>query len=289
VPHVALLVSPTSGKGRSPVAAAHLLELLPGARVLVSTDRDDALKQAALAVQQGLDVLVAVGGDGTAHLALQAVAGTSTALALVPTGTGNDLAVHLGVPTSVEDTAAAILAGDTTAVDAVQVGDGWFACVLGTGFDAAVNERANAMRWPKGRRKYDLATVLELRTYRPQDLVLTLDGVRHDASVMLVALGNARSYGGGMRVCPDADLADGLLDVVVVGPLTRRRFLQLFPRVFKGTHISDPSVQVHRAREVVLEGPPLAVYADGEAFGHLPLTCRVVPGALRVVGARLGT
>jgi diacylglycerol kinase (ATP) len=289
VPRVAVLVGPKAGKGRSPQAAARLLELVPGAWVLDAGSRDDALKQSALAVQQGLDVLVAIGGDGTAHLALQAVAGTATALAIVPTGSGNDLAVHLGVPTTVERTAAAILAGDATAVDAVQVGEGWFACVLGTGFDAAVNERANAMCWPKGRRKYDLATVLELRTYRPQDLVLTLDGVRHDVSVMLVALGNARSYGGGMRVCPGADLTDGLLDVVVVGPLSRRRFLRLFPRVFKGTHVSDPSVQVHRAREVLLEGPPLAVYADGEAFGHLPLTCRVVPGALRVVGARPGT
>jgi diacylglycerol kinase (ATP) len=288
VPRVALLVGPTSGKGRSAQAAARFVELVPGACLLETGGREDALRQAALAVERGLEVLVAVGGDGTVHLALQAVAGTTTALAIVPTGTGNDLAVHLGVPTAVEATAAAVLAGGTTAVDAVRVGDGWFACVLGTGFDAAVNERANAMRWPRGRRKYDLATLLELRTYRPQDLVLTLDGVRLDASVMLVALGNARSYGGGMRVCPGADLTDGLLDVVVVAPLSRRRFLQLFPRVFRGTHVTHPSVQVHRAREVVLEGPALAVYADGEAFGHLPLTCRVVPRALRVVGARPG-
>jgi YegS/Rv2252/BmrU family lipid kinase len=289
VPSVALLVGPTSGTGGSAAAAARLLELVPGAWVLEARTRADAVTQAERAVDEGLDVLVAVGGDGTVHLALQAVAGSGTALAIVPTGTGNDLAVHLGVPTTPEGCAAAVLAGDVAAVDAVQVGEGWFACVLGTGFDAAVNERANAMRWPKGRRKYDLATVLELRTYRPQDLVLTLDGVRLEASVMLVALGNARSYGGGMRVCPGADLTDGLLDVVVVGPLSRRRFLRLFPRVFKGTHVTDPAVQVHRAREVVLEGPPLAVYADGEAFGHLPMTCRVVPGALRAVGARPGT
>ncbi|MGB8652310.1 MAG: YegS/Rv2252/BmrU family lipid kinase [Mycobacteriales bacterium] len=285
---VAVLVGPVSGKGRGPAAAAELRERLPQARVLGGDSREAALQQAREAVADGLDVLVAVGGDGTAHLALQAVAGTSTALAVVPTGTGNDLAHALGVPTEAADTAAAVLAGDVTAVDAVRVDDRWFACVLGTGFDAAVNERANRMRWPRGRRRYDVATVLELRTYRPRRVVLTLDGERHEEHVMLVALGNARSYGGGMRVCPDADLTDGLLDVVVVGPLSRRRFLALFPRVFKGTHVQDSAVTVHRAREVVLEGDPLAVYADGEPFGHLPLTARVVPGALRVIGARPG-
>lgn len=286
MPRVALLVGPTSGRGRGPAVATDLLRLLPGARVLDGTSRDHALSLAREAVADGLDVLVAVGGDGTVHLAVQAVAGTSTALAVVPTGTGNDLAIALGVPTDAAATARAILTDDVATVDAVRVGQGWFACVLGTGFDAAVNERANRMRWPRGRRRYDLATLLELRTYQAQQVALTLDGVRHESRVMLVAVGNARSYGGGLRICPDADLQDGLLDVVVVGPLSRRRLVWLFPRLFKGTHVADSSVTVHRASEVVLDGPALPVYADGEPFGHLPLTCRVVPGALRVVGAR---
>jgi diacylglycerol kinase (ATP) len=282
----ALLVGPASGKGRGPAEAAAFLRLVPDAHVLGGDTREDALDRARAAVAAGLDALVAVGGDGTVHLALQAVAGTSTALAILPTGTGNDLATCLGVPTSGTALAEALLAGDSTAVDAVRVGDGWFGCILGTGFDAAVNERANRMRWPRGRRRYDIATLLELRTFRPQPVVLTLDGQRLERSVMLVALGNARSYGGGMRMCPGASLTDGLLDVVVVNPLTRRRLIALFPRLFKGTHVSDPAVEVHRARTVVLEGAPIAVYADGEPFGHLPLTCEVVAGALTVVGAR---
>lgn len=283
------MVGPSSGKGRGPVESRALQELLPRAVVLGGASREEALQRARQAVADGLDVLVAVGGDGTAHLALQAVAGTTTALAILPTGTGNDLATSLGVPTTAAATAQAVLAGDSTAVDAVRFGSSWFACILGTGFDAAVNERANRMRWPRGRRKYDLAILLELGTFRPQHLTLTLDGRREEHDVMLVALGNAQSYGGGMRMCPDADLTDGLLDVVVVGPLSRRRLVRLFPRLFKGTHVQDASVTVRRAREVVLEGPPLAVYADGEPVGRLPLTCRVEPGALRVIGARLGT
>ena len=278
------MVGPTSGKGRGATEAAAFQRLVPTAELLGGTSREDALARARQAVADGLDVLVAVGGDGTAHLALQAVAGTSTALAVLPTGTGNDLATCLGVPTTADGLAAAL--DDRTPVDAVRVGDAWFGCILGTGFDAMVNERANRMSWPRGRRRYDIATLLELRTFRPQTVVLTLDGQRLERSVMLVALGNARSYGGGMRMCPDADLADGLLDVVVVGPLARRRLVALFPRLFTGTHVHDRSVEVFRAREVVLEGSPLPVYADGEPFGHLPLTCTVVPGAVSVVGAR---
>ena len=285
---VAVLAGPSSGSGRAPAAARELLDLLPGAVLLGGDDRDDAQRRAHEAVARGLDVLVAVGGDGTAHLAVQAVAGTATALAVLPTGTGNDLATCLGVPGTVEGTAAAVRAGGAVEVDAVQVGERWFACVLGTGFDAAVNERANALRWPRGRRRYDVATLLELRTFRPQPVRVTVDGLVTDTDVVLVALGNAPSYGGGLRICPGADVRDGLLDVVVVGPLTRRRLLALFPRLFRGTHVTDPAVTVLRGREVTLEGADLAVYADGEPFGRLPLTATVVPGALRVLGSVVG-
>ncbi len=282
---VALLVGPSSGSGAGPLAAARLQDQVPGATVQQAGSRDEAQDRAREAVADGLETLVAIGGDGTVHLAVQAVAGTATQLAVVPTGTGNDLAKALGVPTSVEDTVRA-LDGPPVAIDAVRVGERWFACVLGTGFDAAVNERANLMSWPRGRRRYDLATVLELRTFTPKPVTVTVDGVSSDHAVMLVALGNGPSYGGGLRICPGADLQDGLLDVVVVGALTRRRLLKLFPRLFKGTHVSDHSVTVLRGREVTLTGGDLAVYADGEEFGRLPLTATVVPGALKVLGAQ---
>ena len=251
----------------------------------------DALRLCREAVAGGVDGLVAVGGDGMAHLALQACAGTTTGLAIVPTGTGNDLAVALDLPLRDPATSAdLIVSAPTRQVDAVRAGEEWFACVLGVGFDGAVNDRANRMRWPRGRRRYDLAVVLELRTYRAGRFHLSLDGVPHDVEAMLVALGNAPSYGGGMRVCPDADLTDGLLDVVVVGPMSRTRFLRLFPSVFRGTHVRDPAVTVHRAREVTIasdEGH--TPYADGETLGSLPLTCRVEPGALRVLGSPVPT
>ena len=292
---IALVVNPTSGRGQAAVAAdltqARLASAGHSTERLQGTSGADAERLCREAVADGVDVLVAVGGDGMVHLALQACAGTATALGIVPTGTGNDLARALSLPLGDPAASAELLvSGSRKQVDAVRCGDRWWACVLGAGFDGAVNDRANTMRWPRGRRRYDIAVVAELRTYRPTRFVLELDGMRSEVDAMLVALGNAPSYGGGMKVCPGARIDDGLLDVVVVGPLLRRRFLRLFPRVFKGTHVTDPSVTVHRAREVRLDGPPTAsAYADGERIGALPLLSTVVPGALRVIGVPAGT
>ena len=288
-----LVVNPTSGKGRAAAAAdiATAGQTAAGHTVdrLVGVDGADAERLCRVAVANNVDALVAVGGDGMAHLALQACADTATALGIIPTGTGNDLATALGLPMGDPAKSTALLVqGAVRTIDAVQCGDAWWACVLGTGFDAAVNDRANRMRWPRGRRRYDLAILAELRSYRPGHFVLDIDGMREEVDAMLVALGNAPSYGGGMKVCPGAALDDGLLDVVVVGPLTRRRFLRLFPRVFAGTHVTDPSVTVYRGREVRLDGTATA-YADGEPMGRLPLTSTVQPGALRVIGVPAAT
>jgi diacylglycerol kinase (ATP) len=291
----AVVVNPTSGKGRAAAAAEVATTGLSAAghsvERLVGVDGPDAERLCREAVANGVDAIVAVGGDGMAHLALQACAGTAASLGIIPTGTGNDLANALRLPVADPAASTALLAGGAIrTIDAVRCGDRWWACVLGTGFDGAVNDRANRMRWPRGRRRYDIAVVAELRTYRAGRFVLDIDGMRAEVDAMLVAIGNAPSYGGGMRVCPNATLDDGLLDVVVVGPLSRRRFLRLFPQVFKGTHIADSSVTVYRGKQVRLDGPPTATaYADGERMGTLPLTNTVQPGALRVIGAPAGT
>ncbi|MDT7571780.1 MAG: diacylglycerol kinase [Actinomycetota bacterium] len=291
----ALVVNPTSGKGRAAAAAAVVQDRLAAAghdvERLQGSDGADALRLCRAAVVNGVDAVVAVGGDGMAHLALQACAGTTTALGIVPTGTGNDLARALRLPLGEPSTSADLLVdGVTRSVDAVRSGDIWWACVLGTGFDAAVNDRANRMTWPRGRRRYDIAVVTELRTYRAGRFVLHLDGARSEVDAMLIAIGNAPSYGGGMKVCPDALVDDGQLDVVVVGPMSRLRFLRLFPRVFAGTHVDVDVVSVQRAREVRVEGPVgTNAYADGEPVGPLPLTATVQPGALRVIGVPPGT
>jgi diacylglycerol kinase (ATP) len=289
---VALLVNPTAGKGRAVGIVADVVERLRAGRadvaILIGRDVEHAKTLARTAIEDGVDAVVALGGDGMVHLALNVVAGTSTPLGIVPAGTGNDLAHHLGLPTKDPVAAAGVIAdklngGAQRPMDAVRVGDRWFGCVLGAGFDSRVNDRANRMTWPRGRRRYDLAMLAELRVFKPLPFVLELDGERLETDAMLVALGNARSYGAGMKVCPDASLDDGLLDVTIIGPLSKPQFLKTFPRVFKGTHVSHPAVTCRKAKVVSLSSPGVTAYADGEFLADLPITCETVPGAVQVL------
>ncbi|MGL5909534.1 MAG: sphingosine kinase, partial [Phycicoccus sp.] len=155
--------------------------------------------------------------------------------------------------------------------------------VLAAGFDAVVNERANRWRRPRGPLRYHLATVRELPVFRPIPYVLVLDGRRFETEAMLVAVGNGPSYGGGMRVTPDASFDDGLLDVLVAHRISAFELLRVFPRVFRGSHVTHPAVEIVRARSVQLQAVGIVAYADGERLGPLPLTVEVVPDALGVL------
>jgi diacylglycerol kinase (ATP) len=222
------------------------------------------------------------------HLALNVVAGGSTPLGIIPAGTGNDLAATLQLPTKDPTAAADVLMSKLNGtgarpMDAVRVGERWFGCVLGAGFDSRVNDRANRMSWPRGRMRYNLAMVAELRVFRPLPFVLELDGERWETEAMLVAVGNAKSYGAGMKVTPDAEIDDGVVDVQVLGPVSKPEFLKTFPKVFKGTHVSHPAVTIRRAKVVSLSSPGVTAYADGEYLADLPIVCETVPGAVQIL------
>ncbi len=289
--NLALLVNPTAGKGRAAKVVAAVTERLRAAgsnvAILVGKDAVDAQALARQAMTDGVDAVVALGGDGMVHLALNVVAGTSTPLGIIPAGTGNDLANTLQLPTKDPVAAAGVLAERLAAggrpMDAVRVGDKWFGCVLGAGFDSRVNDRANRMSWPRGRMRYNLAILGELRVFKPLPFVLELDGERWETEAMLVAVGNAKSYGAGMKVTPDAVVDDGLVDVQVLGPVSKPEFLKTFPKVFKGTHVHHPKVTIRRAKVVSLSSPGVTAYADGEYLADLPITCETVPGAVRIL------
>ena len=239
------------------------------------------------------DALIVVGGDGMANLGTTLVAGSDVPLGIVACGTGNDLARGLGLPVNDIDAAVGVtlraLLDGARVIDAVTVtpADGtrrWFAGVLSAGFDAAVNERANRLRFPRGRSRYVLALLIELVRLRPRIYRLVLDGEVVETRALLVSVGNNVSIGGGMRVTPDALLDDGLLDVMIVRPLSRLAFLRIFPRVFAGTHLSDPRVSIVRAKTVRIETDGTVVaYADGERMGALPAVIEVHPRVLRVL------
>ncbi|GAA5121839.1 diacylglycerol kinase [Alloalcanivorax gelatiniphagus] len=289
---IALLTNPTSGRGRGArhrdVALARLRESGFVVRNLAGRDADEAADLARGCVADGVEALVLCGGDGLVHLGVQAVAGTGVPLGLIPSGTGNDFARYLGLPRT--DPAAAadrVIASRRRTIDLARSGDRWFATVLAAGFDAIVNERANTMTWPHGQMRYNLATLAELRTFRPIPYVLQLDGdhgtetVEHEA--MLVAVGNGPSFGGGLRITEGALLDDGLLDVVVITRMSKTKLVRSYPRLFTG-RIDGVAEYVHRrVRRVTVAAPGIVSYADGERFGPLPLTIECVPGALEVL------
>jgi len=294
---VAVLRNPAAGRGRHAKAVSGALAALTGAdRAVEFLDAgtvDAARAACRAAVDGGVDALVAVGGDGTVHVGLQAVAGTGVRFGVIPAGTGNDFAAGVGLP--VDPVAAgrviseSLTAGHARAIDLGHISgpDGfqrWFGAVLGAGFDALVNERANAMTWPKGRRRYDFAIFAELVGLRPRRYRLTLDGEQMEQDAVLVAVGNTPAYGGGMKMCPAADPTDGLLDVVVAGPISRLTLLRLQPKVYQGTHVSHPAVASYRARTVGIEAAGITAYADGERTCPLPITVTARPAALRLLG-----
>lgn len=293
---LAVAINPTAsfGRGRAtgPVVVRALRDAGHEVVELTAADADALERDVRTAIETGVDALVVVGGDGMVNLGVQVVAGTPLPLGLVPSGTGNDTARALGVPH--DDPPAAIrrllaaLDREPRVVDAALTRtpgapDRWFGNVLSAGFDAIVNERANAMRWPRGRHRYTRALLAELVRLRPRRYLLELDGERLERDAVLICAANGVSLGGGMRVTPAALLDDGLLDVMVVAPLSRLQFLRIFPRVFAGEHVTDPHVEIRRARRIRVDADDIVAYGDGERFGPLPVEIECVPGALRVL------
>ncbi|WP_109588737.1 diacylglycerol kinase family protein [Actinoplanes xinjiangensis] len=293
---IAVLANPSAGRGRHRGLLPGVVEALGTAghdvRILTAGSGIEAEEACRAAVGDGAAAVVAVGGDGTVHRALQSVAGRPVGFGVVPAGTGNDFASAVGVPDdpmkAAEGIAVALRDGRDHRFDLARTSGAhgerrWFGAVLAAGFDALVNERANRMRRPAGPRRYDLAILLELVRLRARSYTVTLDGAEHTFAAEIVAVGNCASYGGGMRMLPDADPADGLLDVVFAAPLGRLDLMRLKPRLRRGTHVRDPRVTVLRAREVRIAAEGIVAYADGERLGPLPVEVSCVPGAVRLL------
>ncbi|MEO9323876.1 diacylglycerol kinase family protein [Nocardioides sp. C4-1] len=288
---IALLINPTAGKGRAAGVRDVVLPRLEVAghvRCLVGADAAESLELARSAVADGVDALVVVGGDGMVNLALQVLAGSGVPLGVVPAGTGNDVARYVGLhrrdPMAAADRIVkALTTGERRTFDLARTQGRYYATVMAAGFDAIVNERANALTWPKGQARYHLATLLELRTFTPRPYVLELDDHTLTTEAMLVAVGNGPSFGGGLRIAEGASLDDGLLDVVVITPISKPELVRTYPKLFHGTHTTHRAYERHQVRRVTVAAPGIVGYADGERFGTLPLTIESVPAAVEVL------
>ncbi|TCC34572.1 YegS/Rv2252/BmrU family lipid kinase [Kribbella capetownensis] len=286
---IALVVNPTSGRGLGARVAPVVRERLAAAGITVdvhaTTCAEDVGRISAEVVASGADAVALIGGDGTVHLGAQVLAKSGMPFGVIPAGTGNDFARGIGVP--LKDPAAAadlIVAGKTRAIDLAVAKDEFITTVVAGGFDSLVNKRANAMSWPKGNSRYTVATLAELRTFKPLEYVVTVDDEVIETKAMLVAVGTGPTYGGGLQICAGAEIDDGLLDVTIIQPVSRFTLLQMFPKLSKGTHVGHPMMRTARGRSVRLESPGITAYADGEVLGPLPVDIGIAPGALTVFG-----
>lgn len=282
----ALVINPVSGQGQGTTVGTYVAGFLNQHKV----DFTIVTGNSSIAITDHLEIfieknpncagVIAVGGDGLMHIILQSVVPSQIPFALIPAGTGNDFVRTLGWDLEAVDVLLnRIITTKPSPIDLGLVDGEWFGAILSTGFDSIVNEKANTMQWPKGPMKYNAAIAIELPRFKPRHYEITLDDRTISTEAMLIAVANGRSYGGGMLVCPNAKLNDGLFDVMVLHPVSKIEFMKVFPRVFAGTHVSHPAVEIVRSKNVTIESKAVA-YADGERIGQLPIAAECIHDAV---------
>ena len=297
-----IIVNPTAGAGRAARLVPWLrdrLSIRPDVRLHVTTRRGEAEEIAGAAGAGGSDRVVAVGGDGTVQEVVNGLCGGSgtTQLGIVPVGSGNDLARSLGLPRDPGEAWGVAIGRSTRRIDVGLATNGegrqrWFASAGGTGFDAQVVAVMSQRRgWAASRAGYLATAIAELRRLRNRPVNVRLDGGPPIAGpTFMVAFANGAFYGGGMRIAPDAAVDDGLLDVCLVGDMTRLVALGQVPHLYRGTHVGHRLISMFRVARIEVDGDPtVRVHLDGEPFGRLPLSVTVEPGRLAVAapnGAR---
>jgi diacylglycerol kinase (ATP) len=277
-------INPTSGQGRGARLASEVVGFLKGEKIehiAISGISADDLKERIenFLKSNHITGILSVGGDGLAHLILQIAVPAHIPFAIIPAGTGNDIVRTLGWSLDhLEPYLKRVISESPQPIDLGNVDSEWFAAILSTGFDSVVNERANRLSWPSGPQRYNVAIALELPKFRAIHYRLELDNETIETEAMLIAIGNGRSYGGGMFVCPSARIDDGLFDVMILKPVSKIEFLKVFPKVYSGSHIHHPQVEIVRSAKVRLTANAVA-YADGERIGPAPISAECVRAA----------
>ncbi len=277
-------INPSSGHGKGSTFGKRVTDYLSSKEVSYRVFSAQSASQLRNEIESSLDSqryqgIISVGGDGLAHLILQLAVPRSIPFAIIPAGTGNDIVRTLGWSlTDIDGYLDQVISTKARPIDLGNVDSEWFAAILSTGFDSVVNERANSLKWPKGPQRYNAAIALELPKFQPIQYEITIDSSTLTTEAMLIAVGNGRSYGGGMLVCPQAQINDGLFDVMILEPVTKVEFLKVFPKVFSGSHISHPAVKTFRTQKVSIVADAVA-YADGERIGLAPVSAECIAAA----------
>ncbi len=282
-----LLVNPASAGGKTLKLLPAIEQALDARRVVFRVQRTRGLEhgaeQALLAIEAG-ELPVAVSGDGLVGAIGGAMAGAETPLGILPGGRGNDLARVLGIPDDPEQAVATLFSGHSRRIDVGEANGKRFLGIVSIGFDSECNRRANEVKLIRSNLVYVYSLFRTLASWRPARFTIRVDDERTRFTGYSVSVANNSTFGGGMRIAPDADLEDGLFDIIAIGEVGKLRFLANLPKVFKGTHVNGDEVRVFRAPHLELSASkPFPVYADGEHLTDLPASLRVLPRALSVL------
>ena len=284
---LALLVNPAASGGAAikvaDAAAAALSELGADLEVVNTESADHARSAARDSVRSGRAV-AAVGGDGFIGCLAGAISDADGVLAIIPAGRGNDLARVLGVPSDPEAAARLAATGSERPIDVAEANGRPFVGIASLGFDSDANRIANDAKLVRGNLVYFYAALRALAAWRDATFTVEIDGRRERTTGYSVAVANSKAYGGGMYLVPHAELDDGRLEVMFTGSNSKLHFLRTMPKVFKGTHVNDPSVRFLSGERITIDADrPFTVYADGDPIAELPVEIRIRPRPLRVV------
>ncbi|HEX2087205.1 MAG TPA: diacylglycerol kinase family protein [Solirubrobacteraceae bacterium] len=283
-----LIVNPKAGGGRTakalPAVERALADHDLDYRVELTLSLEHAVELAHEAAESG-EVAVSYGGDGLAGAVAHALRGTGGVLGVLPGGRGNDFARKLGIPTEPLPAAEILAHAEPRTVDVAEVDGRTYLGIASFGFDSDCQDLANATRVVRGQLVYVYSALRTLARWKPAELSYAADGGEtRTFSGYAVAACNSGIFGGGMALAPEASLEDGLLDVLLTHDSSKLTYLRGIPKVFKGTHLDDPSAELFRARELRVDAArTFRIYADGDPIGQTPATIRAVPGALRVL------
>jgi YegS/Rv2252/BmrU family lipid kinase len=288
---LSVIVNPSAGGGRAGRLLGAVADALAANRLPHHVERTRSLEHAhelALAAAAAGEVAVAFGGDGLIGAVAGALKDSDCLLGVLPGGRGNDLARVLEIPLDPVAACQVLASGVPRGLDLGEAAGRTFVGIASCGFDSDANRLANRARLVRGNLVYAYAALRTLATWKPATFTVKLDGGEPRTVVgCTVAGANSKAYGGGMFLAPDASLDDGMLDVVFVADAPKLKLLGLLPLLFKGEHVHKPNVHIERAAELTIDADrPFTLYADGDPIAELPVTVRVLPGAVRVLVPR---
>ena len=278
-----LLINPAAGRGKGDRLNASIIDNVRShfADINILSASSIAETQSLLqnVVDHGAEKLIVAGGDGIVHLAIQAIAGSSTALGIIPSGSGNDFARAVGIPMGVKE-ASEVAFSEASKIDLLKVGSQWVASVLTFGFSSDVNTRANRMQRPKGPSRYTFATLFCLPKLQSRNLELHVDEKVYKFNLVLGTVANTSDFGGGMKIAPDADPTDGNSNLTLVTSIGRIELLRFFRRVFDGSHLLHPKVHTLEGNKIEIITEGFDIWGDGELIGVSPIRIELIPHAL---------